>query len=198
MRIYPVIKRGLDVVLSGTALAALWPVMLAIATGIRASSPGPILFVQERAGRGGRPFSLLKFRTMHVANRRSLETSVNDPAVFRFGRLLREYHLDELPQLLNVLIGDMSLVGPRPTVASQVEHYTERERGRLRVRPGLTGLAQVSGNNLLSWDERIEIDLDYVRRASTWLDAKIVWRTIGTVLKKEGVYGADGVVRDKA
>jgi lipopolysaccharide/colanic/teichoic acid biosynthesis glycosyltransferase len=178
-------------------LVALSPLLAAIAAGVRLSSPGPAIFRQERAGRGGHPFVLYKFRSMHLVPATSPETSRADPRVFPLGRVLREYHLDELPQLWNVLVGDMSLVGPRPTLVSQVARYSERERARLAVRPGLTGLAQVSGNNALPWNERIEVDLEYVRRASLRLDLAILWRTLGTVLRREGVYGADGRVRDK-
>ena len=190
-------KRVLDVVVSLVLLVVLSPVLAGVALGIRAASPGPILFRQTRVGRDGRPFQLLKFRSMDMRPPTSPETSRDDPRVVPFGRLLREYHLDELPQLWNVLRGEMSLVGPRPTLPSQVERYAPHERGRLTVRPGLTGLAQVSGNNMLSWPERIEVDLDYVRRASLWLDIRILARTLITVLRREGVYGADGRVHDK-
>jgi lipopolysaccharide/colanic/teichoic acid biosynthesis glycosyltransferase len=191
------LKRAFDIALSLALLAGLSPLLLALALGIRLSSRGPVLFRQTRVGRGGRLFELLKFRSMHVGPTPSPETSREDPRVFPLGRLLREYHLDELPQLWNVLTGDMSLVGPRPTIPAQVARYTPRERGRLAVRPGMTGLAQVSGNNALPWDRRIEVDLEYVRRASLWLDVRILARTTRTVLRKHGVYGADGRVRDK-
>jgi len=134
---------------------------------------------------------------MHAGPPRAAETWREDPRVFPVGRLLREYHLDELPQLWNVLMGDMSLVGPRPTVPEQVERYTPRERRRLDVRPGVTGLAQVSGNNALDWNERIEVDLRYVDQASLGLDLRILARTVLTVLRKQGVYAADGRVHDK-
>jgi lipopolysaccharide/colanic/teichoic acid biosynthesis glycosyltransferase len=191
------VKRAFDVVASLALLALLSPALLAAAVGIKLGSPGPVLFRQTRIGKDGRHFTLYKFRSMHASPASSRETGRDDPRVFRFGRLLREYHIDELPQLWNVLIGDMSLVGPRPTLGEQVERYTPRQRGRLRVRPGLTGLAQVSGNNALDWDRRIEVDLEYVARASVWLDLKILWRTVGTVLRRQGVYAADGRVHDK-
>ncbi len=192
------IKRVFDIMASAVLLVMLAPMLLLIAVLVRLSSPGPVIFRQERAGRAGRPFQLLKFRSMHQRPTRTHETSRDDPRVFPVGRLLREYHLDELPQLWNVLRGDMSMVGPRPTLLSQVERYTPRERRRLDVRPGVTGLAQVSGNNMLDWEERIEIDLGYLRTASFTMDLTILWRTLGTVLRKDGVYGADGRVRDKA
>jgi len=191
-------KRAFDVLASSALLAVLSPVMGAIAVGIRLSSTGPVLFRQERPGMGGRTFVLLKFRTMHIAlDPVSLETFRGDPRVFPFGLVLREYHLDELPQLINVLRGDMSIVGPRPGLPSQAERYSERERGRLQVRPGLTGLAQVSGNNELDWEQRIEIDLEYMRTASLKLDLRILARTLGTIARREGLYGLDGWVRDK-
>lgn len=191
------IKRAFDVAVSAVLLAALAPVFAVIAAGIKLGSPGRVIFRQTRAGRDGRPFTLYKFRSMDETPATGIETSLADPRVFPFGRVLREYHLDELPQLWNVLVGDMSLVGPRPTVPSQLERYTPRERGRLAVRPGLTGLAQVSGNNELEWSQRIEVDLEYVRRASLATDLWILWRTVGTVITKRGVYGIDGRVLDK-
>jgi len=191
-------KRAFDMLVSSALLAVLSPLMGAIAVGIRLSSRGSVLFRQERPGLGGQSFVLTKFRTMHPAlDSADLDTFQGDPRVFPFGRVLRDYHLDELPQLVNVLRGDMSFVGPRPGLPSQAERYTERERGRLQVRPGLTGLAQVSGNNELDWERRIEIDLKYVQTASLKLDLWIIVRTIGTVARREGLYGADGWVRDK-
>ena len=190
-------KRAFDIVVSALLLLVLSPLMAIVALGIKLSSRGPVLFRQERAGLRGRPFDLLKFRSMHVDPAASLETSSSDPRVFAWGRVMREYHLDELAQLWNVLKGDMSLVGPRPTLLSQVERYSPEERRRLDVRPGLTGLAQVSGNNLLDWDDRIKVDLEYVRKAGLFSDLKILWRTVFTVARKEGVYGPDGHVRDK-
>lgn len=191
------LKRIFDVVVSSFLLMAGAPLFAVIAAGIFLSSPGPVLFRQERAGKEGRTFTLYKFRTMHPGPEEASETFLGDPRVFPLGRLLREYHFDELPQLWNILNGDMSLVGPRPGLPSQVERYSERERGRLRVRPGLTGLAQVSGNNELEWNDRIEVDLQYADNASLWLDLQILYRTVGTVLRKQGVYGPDGWVRDK-
>ncbi len=191
------LKRIFDIVVSSFLLVAGAPLFAIIAAGIFLSSPGPVLFRQDRAGKEGRTFTLYKFRTMHPGPEGAGETFLGDPRVFPFGRLLREYHLDELPQLWNVLKGDMSLVGPRPGLPSQAERYSERERGRLRVLPGLTGLAQVSGNNELDWNRRIEVDLQYADRANLWFDLQILFRTIGTILRKQGVYGSDGWVRDK-
>jgi len=191
-------KRAFDILVSLVLLLILSWLLAAIGIGIRLSSPGPVIYRQLRAGKDGHPFTLFKFRSMHTATAvQTHETWKGDSRVFLLGRFLREYHLDELPQLWNVLVGDMSLVGPRPTLLSQVERYTSHERGRLKVRPGITGLAQVSGNNELDWDQRIEVDLEYVEHASFLLDLRILWRTLRTVLRKEGVYGADGRVRDK-
>jgi len=191
-------KRAFDILVSLVLLLILSWLLAAIGIGIRLSSPGPVIYRQLRAGKDGHPFTLFKFRSMHTATAvQTHETWKGDSRVFLLGRFLREYHLDELPQLWNVLVGDMSLVGPRPTLLSQVERYTNHERGRLKVRPGITGLAQVSGNNELDWDQRIEVDLEYVEHASFLLDLRILWRTLRTVLRKEGVYGADGRVRDK-
>lgn len=190
------LKRILDVATAVLLLALVAPLLAVIALGVRLSSPGPILFRQIRAGRGARPFTLLKFRSMAVARPSTHDTAHDDPRVFPLGRVLREYHLDELPQLWNVLRGDMSLVGPRPTLPSQVAQYTPEQSVRLLVRPGLTGLAQVSGNNELPWRDRIAIDVEYVRGVSFRLDVRILLRTVLTVLRKEGVYGRDGRVRD--
>jgi len=191
-------KRAFDILVSLVLLLILSWLFAAIGIGIRLSSPGPVIYRQLRAGKDGHPFTLFKFRSMHTSTAvQTHETWKGDSRVFLLGRFLREYHLDELPQLWNVLVGDMSLVGPRPTLLSQVERYTSHERGRLKVRPGITGLAQVSGNNELDWDQRIEVDLEYVEHASFLLDLRILWRTLRTVLRKEGVYGADGRVRDK-
>ena len=191
-------KRAFDILVSLALLLILSPLFAAIGIGIRFSSPGPVVYRQLRAGKDGCPFTLFKFRSMHNAKTvKTHETWKGDSRVFLLGQFLREYHLDELPQLWNVLAGDMSLVGPRPTLLSQVKRYTSHERGRLKVRPGITGLAQVSGNNELDWNQRIEVDLEYVEHASFLLDLRILWRTLRTVLRKEGVYGADGRVRDK-
>jgi lipopolysaccharide/colanic/teichoic acid biosynthesis glycosyltransferase len=189
------VKRVFDIVASIALLLLLSPLLAAIAVGVKRSSPGPVFFRQTRVGRGGELFTLIKFRSMHTWPIASLATWSEDPRVFPFGRFLREYHLDELPQLWNVVKGDMSVVGPRPTIPEHVAGYTERQRRRLSVRPGITGLAQVSGNNALDWPRRIEVDLEYVGRASARTDLIILWRTVGTVLRRVGVYGPDGHVR---
>lgn len=188
------LKRLFDIVVSLTLLILLAPLFLAIAVWIRLDSRGPVFFRQTRAGRFGNPFSIFKFRTMVVdAEKAGYFTANNDPRITRPGRFLRKTSFDELPQLLNILIGDMSIVGPRPTLPYQVEQYTPHQRRRLDVRPGVSGWAQVNGRNSLSWPERIEFDVWYVEHCSFLLDLKILWRTVFVLLRGEGVYAS----RDK-
>lgn len=170
--------------------------MIALAVWIRRDSPGPALFRQRRVGLHGREFDVLKFRTMVVGAEQKgagLAVQADDDRITRAGRTLRRLSLDELPQLLNVLRGDMSIVGPRPTVPSQVARYTQEQLGRLDARPGITGLAQVRGRATLPWSERIAIDLDYIRRWSLAGDLAIIARTVMVVLTPEDTYkGATG------
>lgn len=184
-------KRALDLAVALPLAVALTPVMAGIAVWIRRDSPGPALFRQQRIGYAGRPFALLKFRTMVVGAERmgaGLAIVEGDSRITPLGARLRHLSLDELPQLWNIVRGDMSLVGPRPTVASQVELYDARQRRRLLARPGLTGLAQVSGRNAIPWSERIEIDISYVERWSMRRDLAILARTALVVLRREGTY----------
>ena len=184
-------KRALDLAVALPLAVALSPVMAVIAALVRRDSPGPALFRQQRIGYAGRPFTLLKFRTMVVGAEgmgAGLAVAANDSRITRLGATLRRLSLDELPQLWNIVRGDMSLVGPRPTVASQVERYDARQRGRLGARPGLTGLAQVTGRNAIPWSERIEIDLTYVAGWSMRRDLAILARTALVVLRSEGTY----------
>jgi lipopolysaccharide/colanic/teichoic acid biosynthesis glycosyltransferase len=181
-------KRILDLV-----LVVLLAVPAAILLGTAAialawSSRGPVLFRQERIGLDGQLFTLLKFQTMRHDPDRPFGFP-DDLLVTPVGRVLRRTSLDELPQLWNVVKGDMSIVGPRPTVAEQVARYDERQRGRLAVRPGLTGLAQVRGRNTLSWPDRIDLDLEYVRTQSVGLDLRILASTVRVVVAGEGVAG---------
>jgi lipopolysaccharide/colanic/teichoic acid biosynthesis glycosyltransferase len=189
-------KRALDLALALPAVVLLSPVMAGIAIWVRRNSPGPAIFRHPRIGYGGRPFTMLKFRTMVVGAERmgpGLAVNHGDPRITGAGRVLRALSLDELPQLWNVVRGDMSLVGPRPTVALQVERYTPRQRGRLLARPGVTGLAQVSGRASLPWSRRIEIDLAYVEGWSLRGDLAILARTAAVVLGRNGTYkGATG------
>jgi lipopolysaccharide/colanic/teichoic acid biosynthesis glycosyltransferase len=173
-------NRALDVAGSALGLAVSSPVLAAAAAAIKLEDGGPVFYRQRRVGHDGEEFDLLKLRTMVVgAEKRGAGWAVNrgDPRITRVGRVLRRLSLDELPQFWNVLRGDMSLIGPRPTLAYQVEQYTPRQRRRLEVKPGLTGWAQIHGRAKLPWDERIELDLWYVENRSPWLDLKILLRT---------------------
>ena len=198
---YRMAKRTLDIGASSIGLVVLSPVLAGIAVAVRLDSPGPILFRQERLGLAGRPFACFKFRTMHVASdesahRRHVSRLIReneaeegtwlpierDARVTRLGAVLRRSHLDELPQLLNILRGEMSLVGPRPAIPYEVELYQPWHLARLAVKPGLTGLWQVSAWGKLSFDEGVRLDLDYIERRSFALDVKIVLRTIWQIV----------------
>lgn len=192
-------KRAIDVAGALVGLTVGAPLFLVAAAAIQAEDGGPILFRQERVGEGGRPFTILKFRTMVVGTEQQglgLMTHRDDERITHVGRWLRGTSLDELPQLINVLRGDMSLVGPRPTVPSQVRRYTPRQRRRLVVPPGLAGWAQIKGRNSIPWSQRIELDVWYVDHRSTWLDLLIIFRTVGTLLRGDGTYGASGLNAD--
>jgi lipopolysaccharide/colanic/teichoic acid biosynthesis glycosyltransferase len=192
------VKRVLDLVVAACALVLLIPFFILVGILIKIDSPGSVFFRLRVAGLGGNPFGQWKFRTMVNGARQKahpFETSATDPRVTRVGRFLRRWSFDELPQLWNVLRGEMSLVGPRPTFIEVASRYSSFEAGRLRMRPGLTGLAQVHGRNLLSWPERVALDIEYIEQYSLWLDTKILIRTIPVVLESRGVYGDDGKVR---
>jgi undecaprenyl phosphate N,N'-diacetylbacillosamine 1-phosphate transferase len=191
-------KRAFDLVFAAVGLLMLLPAFVGVAIAIILDSPGPVLFKLRVAGRNGRVFDALKFRTMIKDAREKahpFETFSADPRITRVGRFLRRWSLDELPQLWNVLRGEMSLVGPRPMFLEVASRYPEREARRLQMRPGITGLAQVSGRNSISWNERVELDLAYIDRYSLWLDLKVLLATLPVVLTGEGVYGPDGRVR---
>ncbi|HVY93576.1 MAG TPA: sugar transferase, partial [Bryobacteraceae bacterium] len=187
-------KRAIDVILSGAALIILSPLLLAIAAAVRLTSPGPALFRQKRLGRGGRVFTLNKFRTMTVnaPDLRNADgsawSSPDDPRVTRIGHFLRNTSLDELPQLINVFKGDMSLVGPRPELPDQIRFYSETDKRRLWARPGLTGLAQISGRNEVPWERRRQLDVEYIDRRSLALDARLLFQTVGFVLRRQGIH----------
>ena len=186
-RLYPPFKRTTDVLTAAGVLVILSPLLLLASLAIKLTSRGPLLFTQDRVGRGGRRFRVLKFRTMRGGRRPDPEELVplDHPEITPVGRVLRRTKIDELPQLLNVLIGDMSVVGPRPTLGEQVERYDDFERRRLDVRPGCTGLAQVNGNTALPWPERIKWDVSYVDRCSPWLDAWILLKTVAVIVAGE-------------
>jgi lipopolysaccharide/colanic/teichoic acid biosynthesis glycosyltransferase len=190
------LRRSVDVAVSAAALLVSAPILGAAAVAVRAETPGPVIYRQRRVGRDGVQFDVLKLRTMvdgaeHVGA--GLAVNAGDPRITRVGAILRRCSLDELPNLLNVLRGDMSLIGPRPTLPWQVAQYTPRQRGRLAIRPGLTGWAQVNGRTSLPWPERIELDLWYVQNRSLRLDLRILRMTVAMVLRGDGLYkGAGG------
>ena len=184
-------KRALDVTVAAVVLAAGAPALAVAALLIRLESEGHPIYRQRRVGRDGVPFELYKLRTM-VSGAETmgagLAIDVGDSRITRLGAILRRTSLDELPNLVNVLRGEMSIVGPRPTVQVQVDRYTPRQRGRLSVPPGLTGWAQIQGRASLPWSERIELDLWYVEHASLALDLRILWRTVRMVVSGHGLY----------
>jgi lipopolysaccharide/colanic/teichoic acid biosynthesis glycosyltransferase len=188
---HAVIRRGLDIVIAGIGSIVSAPVIALLAAAIRIESPGHPIYRQTRVGKGGEPFEIYKLRTMVRGAEftgAGLAIQEGDDRITRMGALLRRYSLDELPNMWNVLRGEMSIVGPRPTIPVQVEQYTERQRGRLAVKPGLTGWAQVNGRASLPWPERIELDLWYVEHRSLALDLKILGQTVGMVFTGKGLY----------
>lgn len=192
-RIELALKRTVDLLVAGVSLIILMPVFLIIAVLICAGSPGSPLFVQDRIGYRGKKFRMLKFRTMVADAERigsGLYVSERDPRITRAGRVLRRFSLDELPQILQVLTGQMSLVGPRPGLPYQARYYTLRQKRRFSMRPGLTGWSQVNGRNELSWPERLEHDVWYVDHFSLRLDARILFRTPSVWLSGEGLYAS--------
>jgi lipopolysaccharide/colanic/teichoic acid biosynthesis glycosyltransferase len=174
------LNRVVDAVGAGLGLALASPVLAAAAAAIKLDDGGPVFYRQRRVGRDGQEFELVKLRTMVVGAEQQgagFAVNVGDPRITRVGRLLRRLSIDELPQLWNVVRGDMSLIGPRPTLAYQVERYTPRQRRRLEVKPGITGWAQIHGRAALPWEDRIELDVWYVENRSPWVDVKILVRT---------------------
>ena len=187
--------RLLDLALSllGSVLSA--PVVAALRWLIRLESPGPAIYAQTRVGKDGREFTIYKLRTMVRGAEftgAGLAIQEGDDRITRLGKILRRYSLDELPNLWNVLVGEMAIVGPRPTVPVQVEQYTPRQRGRLSVKPGITGWAQINGRASLPWSERIELDLWYVEHRSVALDVRILARTAALVVSGHGLYKGEG------
>jgi lipopolysaccharide/colanic/teichoic acid biosynthesis glycosyltransferase len=185
------VSRAFDVAIAALALAIASPVLAVAAIAIRLESRGSPIYRQRRVGRGGEPFDMLKLRTMvtgaeHIGA--GLAVNEGDPRITRVGALLRRFSLDELPNLVNVLRGQMAIVGPRPTIQAQVDQYTERQRRRLEVKPGITGWAQVNGRASLPWDERIELDVWYVDHRSLALDLRILARTARMLATGHGLY----------
>jgi lipopolysaccharide/colanic/teichoic acid biosynthesis glycosyltransferase len=185
------IRRAIDILVSASALALASPLLATAMLAIRLESPGSAIYRQRRVGKDGRPFDMLKLRTMvqgaeHIGA--GLAVNENDSRITRVGALLRRTSLDELPNLINVLHGEMSLIGPRPTILVQVQQYTPRQRRRLEVKPGITGWAQVNGRASLPWGERIELDLHYIEHRGLALDLQILLRTLRLVFAGEGLY----------
>ena len=187
-------NRPLDLALAGVLLVVTAPLLALAALAIKLESRGPVFYSQRRVGRGGRPFELLKLRTM-VPGAESMGAGIyvleGDPRITRVGRLLRRFSLDELPNLVNVVRGDLAIVGPRPTVQEQVDRYTERQRRRLEVKPGITGWAQINGRTSLPWPERIELDVWYVEHRSLRLDLDILARTARMLASGHGLYSEE-------
>ena len=181
------IKRTADIIFSAAGLIVLMPILLISAILLEVFMPGPLFFKQQRVGKNGRLFNILKFRSMKVdkALEASHDFTRDAERMTPFGKLLRRTKIDELPQLWNVLVGDMSLVGPRPTVKEQTDKYNDYQRQRLNMRPGMTGLAQVNGNVSLTWDERFVYDIEYVNNFSVLLDIKILCKTVLVVIMGE-------------
>jgi len=190
----PNASRALDLLVASLALALAAPLLALTAILIKLESRGPVFYRQRRVGRGGEPFELWKLRTM-VTGAESMGAGIyvveGDPRITRIGRLLRRLSLDELPNLINVLRGEMAIVGPRPTVQEQVDRYTGRQRRRLEVKPGITGWAQVNGRTSLPWPDRIELDVWYVEHRSLRLDLRILGRTIRMLATGHGLYSDD-------
>jgi len=184
-------RRGFDVVVAGLGIVLSSPLLALCALAIRLESRGGVIYRQRRVGLDGREFDVLKLRTMidgaeHIGA--GMAVNAGDARITRVGKFLRRTSLDELPNLVNVLCGEMAIVGPRPTLPAQVAQYTERERGRLAVRPGITGWAQVNGRTSLPWAQRIELDLWYIEHRTWRLDLRILWRSARLVVQGEGLY----------
>ncbi len=190
MSFFDICKRGLDIFISLTAIVILFPLLIIVIIAIKLTSKGPAVFSQQRAGKNGKPFIFYKFRTM-TADADPFGPSPksgHDRRLTKIGRFLREYSLDELPQLFNILKGDMSTVGPRPLYLSQIQEWSERQKKRLLVKPGLTGLAQVSGRGRLTREQKLDLDIKYVETASIRIDLKIILTTITRVFGRKNIY----------
>lgn len=199
---YDFLKRTIDIVGSISGLIVSVPVMIWVAYKIRQEEPGsPVIFKQTRVGRGGKLFTMYKFRSMCIDAEKKLEELLHknevegamfkmkeDPRVTDIGKLIRKTSLDELPQLLNVLKGDMSLVGPRPPLEREVKEYTPHDKQRLLVKPGCSGLWQISGRNEVGFDEMVDFDIEYIKSRNTLNDLKIIWKTVKIMIKPNGAY----------
>jgi len=181
------VKRMMDVCGALAGLVILSPVLFTVAIMVRLTMGSPIIFTQIRPGLNQKPFKIMKFRSMKNATDASGKPLSDEQRLTKFGEIMRGLSLDELPQLINILKGDMSIVGPRPLLFDFFPYYSETEMRRHEVKPGITGLAQVNGRNNLNWDARLKMDVEYVNNWSLWLDAKIIFKTILVVLKRDGV-----------
>ena len=187
-------KRLLDVIIAAIALTILSPIFFLVAYKVRRNLGSPVFFYQERPGLHGKLFRMIKFRSMKDAFDKEGNALPDEQRITPFGHKLRSTTLDEMPQLINVLKGNMSIVGPRPQMPEFMEHYTEHQKRRHEVRPGMTGLAQVSGRNNLSWEEKFDLDVQYVDNQSTLYDFKIMLKTVEVMLNKEGIDSPDQAV----
>lgn len=191
------IKRCMDFILSLIALVILSPVFIIVAILVRIKLGSPVIFKQKRPGKDGKIFCMYKFRTMTDEKDTEGNLLPDEQRLTRFGKILRSTSLDELPELLNILKGDMSIVGPRPLLVKYLPLYNERQRRRHEVRPGFTGLAQVNGRNSISWEEKFEWDVNYVEHVTFWNDIKIIVKTIKTVLYREGISSETSVTMEE-
>jgi len=180
-------KRLFDLIVTLTVISLFWPVILLVALLVHTKLGSPVLFRQTRPGLHGKPFEIIKFRTMRDAIGPDGQPLPDCDRLTPFGRFLRSTSLDELPELWNVLKGEMSLVGPRPLLMQYLDRYTSRQARRHEMRPGITGWAQVNGRNAISWDDKFELDVWYIEHQSVILDLKILWLTVGSVFKREDV-----------
>lgn len=187
-------KRLIDFTIASIALVLLLPIFILVAYKVRKNLGSPIFFLQERPGKNGKLFKMIKFRSMKDAFDKEGNPLPDEKRITPFGHKLRSTTLDEMPQLINVLKGDMSIVGPRPQMKDFLEHYTPHQMRRHEVKPGMTGLAQVNGRNHLSWEEKFDLDVQYVETHNLWLDFKIMFKTVLVMLKKEGINSPDQAV----
>lgn len=187
LRTYLVVKRSADVLLSVLSLVIALPLMIIIGVLIRIDSKGPVIYKQIRAGLNGRPFTIYKFRSMREKEETEQIDQTDNDRVTKIGRLIRRTSVDELPQLLNIIKGDMSIVGPRPLLVEYLPLYNDRQRRRHEVRPGLTGLAQIKGRNAITWQDRLEYDVIYVDNMTLFKDISIILATVIKVIKREGI-----------
>lgn len=190
------VKRMIDVVLSVIALLVLSPLFGMLAIMVKVKLGSPVIFCQPRPGKDGKVFNLYKYRTMNDKRDDRGELLPDEERMTTFGKKLRSSSLDELPELLNIIKGDMSIVGPRPLLVQYLPLYNEKQRHRHDVRPGITGLAQVNGRNSLSWTEKFDLDVEYVKSISFMTDVKIVLKTVKTVLSKQGISSAESVTME--